>query len=48
MRTEAKIAARGMVARANSWDSRAMDAVKMINRVMGGNVDETDIQTNFR
>ncbi|WP_180287199.1 glycosyltransferase [Paenibacillus sp. LK1] len=46
--SEAKIAARAMVARANSWDGRAMDAVKMINQVMGGNVDETDIQTNFR
>ncbi|KGP77943.1 MULTISPECIES: glycosyltransferase [unclassified Paenibacillus] len=46
--SEAKIAARAKVVRANGWDSRAMEAVKMINQVIGGNADETDVQTNFR
>lgn len=32
-----KIRARTQVARANSWDARAMDAIKKINQVMGDN-----------
>lgn len=38
-----KIAARVRVAKSNSWDGRAMDAVKMINQVIGGMRNEKDI-----
>ncbi|WMT39298.1 glycosyltransferase [Paenibacillus sp. D2_2] len=45
----AKIIARTAVARENSWDRRALDAIKMINKVMGGGlVNEKTSQTTFR
>lgn len=43
-----KIAARAAVAQANSWDSRALTAIKMINKVMGGDVDVEGVQATFR